>query len=286
MSNIYHINSKGVLAVCRAKIKCPLGGVTEHYNNLSEGMKILDELNEQLSNKDGFGIAVASNGHKMFDKRTQSTVIQLQNIKMTMEKLENIKKAARKEILSEMLRIGSPVTISDTVGKISYVSGSTSTVVDTDALRDAGLYDAYLKDSNVSEHLKLDREKTERDLRILKNIQTPTGKVIDFGLYVKDDASLGVTDAGRESIKALREYEQKLKEITELEKELRKGLLEEMKEKGIDKIEVGKASLEYVPEFTRQIVNTEALRTDGIYGEYSKEVVKEPSIRITYSKTA
>lgn len=288
IQNPFHINSNGELKQCRAKHKCPFGGVTQHFADLKSGMAVLDDLNEQLSKSTGFGIAVSEQGHVLLDKQTQNTVITLHNVNLTIAKLETIKKKAREQIITKMeeyLESEGKITIQDEVGKFSYVSGSTVTKVDEEALQAAGLYEAYLKDQDVSDYIKQDFEYSEKEKKkyeFFKNYVEE--KVIEFGFRHNKEGKLTVTAEGKKSLQYLRDFEQKLKEAQELQKELKQSLMETMKEKNVNRLQAGKAFIEFVPEHTRQVVNTEALKADGLYDTYSKEYNRAPSLRITYNK--
>lgn len=57
MTNKFHINSKGIPAVCKAdQGNCPFGGLDSHYYSIDEAQKIADELGKQkyglLANSD------------------------------------------------------------------------------------------------------------------------------------------------------------------------------------------------------------------------------------------
>lgn len=43
----YHINGKGIPAVCKATKNCPLGGEDAHYPDMESAQKAADKMNEE-----------------------------------------------------------------------------------------------------------------------------------------------------------------------------------------------------------------------------------------------
>lgn len=277
----YHLGKDGTAKVCRAKKACPFGSITDHFNTVEEAQKVSDELNEQLQNSQSFGIAKSGNWIQT-DKETEMTVVRLNNLRVTMARLENIKNNARKQILETMKGLDVKSIKEDGVATISFIKGKPALSVDVEALKERGLYEEYLKSTTVKEYTSLDVEKDDRQLRFEEKMTMPSGESINFNLYVDSNGVAHMNEDTRKAIKELKKFEDTLKQTQELEKELRKGLMEQMKEHNVSELKVGKAKLVYNPEHERKIVDTKKLKDDKLYNSVTREIEKSDSIRILY----
>lgn len=279
----YHLAADGLPKKCRAKKHCPYGSIQDHFNTIEEGQIIGDQLNEELSRQEGFGIATDGNW-TVFNKETELTVIKLNNLRVTMKRLENIKKNARQEILNELNNKGVKTLKIPDVATISQVDGATKFVVDTEKLKESGEYDEYSKDVNVSEHTKIETEENAKLKRFEKRMVTPEGKAINFQITLDDDGNAVVNEETENAIRKLKEFEDTLKKAKELEKELKNSLMDRMKENEIEEIKVGLATLKYIPEHKRKIADTKKLQEDNKYSKYAVQTTQKESVRITYPR--
>ncbi len=278
----YHIGKDGTPKRCRATKACPYGSISDHFNTVEEGQAIADDLNEQLQNAKSFGIAKSGNWVQL-DKETEFAVVKLNNLRITMNRLDNIKNNARKQILDSMkdLQVKS---IKDETATLSFVEGKPTLGVDTEKLKESGLYEDYSKETNpVQEHLQLKVERTDKVSKFEEKMTMPSGESINFNLSVDEDGVAHIDDETKNALRKLKEFEDTIKETKELEKQLRAELMESMKNANVNEIKVGTASLEYVPEHTRTIVDTKKLKDNGLYEEYSKYNDKADSIRIKFN---
>ncbi len=278
----YHIGKDGTPKRCRATKACPYGSISDHFNTVEEGQAIADNLNEQLQNAKSFGIAKSGNWIQL-DKETEFAVVKLNNLRITMNKLDNIKNNARKQILDSMkdLQVKS---IKDETATLSFVEGKPTLGVDTEKLKESGLYENYSKETNpVQEHLQLKVERTEKVAKFEEKMTMPSGESINFNLSVDEDGVAHIDEETKTALRKLKEFEDTIKQTKELEKQLRSELMESMKNANVNEIKVGTASLEYVPEHTRTIVDTKKLKDNGLYEEYSKYNDKADSIRIKFN---
>ena len=265
----YHIGKDGTPKRCRATKACPYGSISDHFNTVEEGQAIADDLNEQLQNAKSFGIAKSGNWVQL-DKETEFAVVKLNNLRITMNRLDNIKNNARKQILDSMkdLQVKS---IKDETATLSFVEGKPTLGVDTEKLKESGLYEDYSKETNpVQEHLQLKVERTDKVSKFEEKMTMPSGESINFNLSVDEDGVAHIDDETKNALRKLKEFEDTIKQTKELEKQLRAELMESMKDANVNEIKVGTASLEYVPEHTRTIVDTKKLKDNGLYEEYSK----------------
>lgn len=278
----YHIGKDGTPKRCRATKACPYGSISDHFNTVEEGQAIADDLNEQLQNAKSFGIAKSGNWVQL-DKETEFAVVKLNNLRITMNRLDNIKNNARKQILDSMkdLQVKS---IKDETATLSFVEGKPTLGVDTEKLKESGLYEDYSKETNpVQEHLQLKVERTDKVTKFEEKMTMPSGESINFNLSVDEDGVAHIDDETKNALRKLKEFEDTIKQTKELEKQLRAELMESMKNANVNEIKVGTASLEYVPEHTRTIVDTKKLKDNGLYEEYSKYNDKADSIRIKFN---
>ena len=278
----YHIGKDGTPKRCRATKACPYGSISDHFNTVEEGQAIADDLNEQLQNAKSFGIAKSGNWVQL-DKETEFAVVKLNNLRITMNRLDNIKNNARKQILDSMkdLQVKS---IKDETATLSFVEGKPTLGVDTEKLKESGLYEDYSKETNpVQEHLQLKVERTDKVAKFEEKMTMPSGESINFNLSVDEDGVAHIDDETKNALRKLKEFEDTIKQTKELEKQLRTELMESMKDANVNEIKVGTASLEYVPEHTRTIVDTKKLKDNGLYEEYSKYNDKADSIRIKFN---
>lgn len=278
----YHIGKDGTPKRCRATKACPYGSISDHFNTVEEGQAIADDLNEQLQNAKSFGIAKSGNWVQL-DKETEFAVVKLNNLRITMNRLDNIKNNARKQILDSMkdLQVKS---IKDETATLSFVEGKPTLIVDTEKLKESGLYEDYSKETNpVQEHLQLKIERTDKVAKFEEKMTMPSGESINFNLSVDEDGVAHIDDETKNALRKLKEFEDTIKQTKELEKQLRAELMESMKDANVNEIKVGSASLEYVPEHTRTIVDTKKLKDNGLYEEYSKYNDKSDSIRIKFN---
>lgn len=278
----YHIGKDGTPKRCRATKACPYGSISDHFNTVEEGQAIADDLNEQLQNAKSFGIAKSGNWVQL-DKETEFAVVKLNNLRITMNRLDNIKNNARKQILDSMkdLQVKS---IKDETATLSFVEGKPTLGVDIEKLKESGLYEDYSKETNpVQEHLQLKVERTDKVAKFEEKMTMPSGESINFNLSVDEDGVAHIDDETKNALRKLKEFEDTIKQTKELEKQLRAELMESMKDANVNEIKVGTASLEYVPEHTRTIVDTKKLKDNGLYEEYSKYNDKADSIRIKFN---
>lgn len=278
----YHIGKDGTPKRCRATKACPYGSISDHFNTVEEGQAIADDLNEQLQNAKSFGIAKSGNWVHL-DKETEFAVVKLNNLRITMNRLDNIKNNARKQILDSMkdLQVKS---IKDETATLSFVEGKPTLGVDTEKLKESGLYEDYSKETNpVQEHLQLKVERTDKVAKFEEKMTMPSGESINFNLSVDEDGVIHIDEETKNALRKLKEFEDTIKQTKELEKQLRSELMESMKDANVNEIKVGTASLEYVPEHTRTIVDTKKLKDNGLYEEYSKYNDKADSIRIKFN---
>lgn len=211
-----------------------------------------DDLNQQLQrsieNKE-FGLAV--NGEYVVPtKDTEKAILQLQNFKYNLIQMETILKKTKADIYRQLQEVD--VKSLDTeIGKITTVKGSERKQVDVDALKDAGLYDNYLKPSNYSEYAQVifDEETQEsgKIQRFQNKLKDYNGETLDLDLRVEGDQVV----ASEQTIKALeelRDFQRTIEIAKSLEKVTKNRLMETMKEANVNTVTVGKTQLVYLRE--------------------------------------
>ena len=71
-------------------------------------------------------------------------------------------------------------------------------------------------------------------------------------------------------------------EIESIEKEAKKRAIEMMEEKGIKSFDNEDFKITYIPETTKKVVDTDRMKLDGIYDDYTKETKVKATVRITW----
>lgn len=288
-SNVrYHIGKNGIPRVCRSVKKlCPYGGIGAHFTNVESAQAVADDLNQQLQRfieSKEFGVAV--NGeYVMPTKDTEKAILQLQNFKYNLKQMEAILKKTKADIYRQLQDVD--VKSLDTeIGKITTVKGSERKSVDVDALKDAGIYDDYLKSSSYSEYAQVifDEETQEsgKIKRFKNKLNTYDGETLDLDLRVEGDQVV----ASEQTIKALeelRDFQRTIEIAKSLEKVTKNRLMETMKEANVNTVTVGKTQLVYVLDGDRMIVDTEKLKDVKLYEQYTKTVSVAPGIRVKFS---
>ena len=288
-SNVkYHIGKNGIPRVCRSvKKPCPYGGIGAHFKDVESAQAVADDLNQQLQrfidNKE-FGIAV--NGEYVIPtKDTEKAILQLQNFKYNLTQMEAILKKTKADIYRQLQDVD--VKSLDTeIGKITAVKGSERKSVDVEALKDAGIYDDYLKPSSYSEYTQVVFDEETRESgkiqRFQNKLKTYDGETLDLDLRVEGDEVV----ASEQTIKALEElraFQETVDRAKALEKETKSRLMATMKEAKVNTVTVGKTQLVYVPDGERMIVDTASLKDSNIYEQYTKTVSVAPGIRVKFS---
>lgn len=288
-SNVkYHIGKNGIPRVCRSvKKPCPYGGIGAHFKDVESAQAVADDLNQQLQrfidNKE-FGIAV--NGeYVMPTKDTEKAILQLQNFKYNLTQMEAILKKTKADIYRQLQDVD--VKSLDTeIGKITTVKGSERKSVDVEALKNAGIYDDYLKPSSYSEYTQVVFDEETRESgkiqRFQNKLKTYDGETLDLDLRVEGTDVV----ASEQTIKALEElraFQETVDRAKALEKETKSRLMATMKEAKVNTVTVGKTQLVYVPDGERMIVDTASLKDSNIYEQYTKTVSVAPGIRVKFS---
>ena len=288
-SNVkYHIGKNGIPRICRSvKKPCPYGGIGAHFKDVESAQAVADDLNQQLQrfidNKE-FGIAV--NGeYVMSTKDTEKAILQLQNFKYNLTQMEAILKKTKADIYKQLQAVD--VKSLDTeIGKITTVKGSERKSVDVEALKDAGIYDDYLKPSSYSEYTQVVFDEETRESgkiqRFQNKLKTYDGETLDLDLRVEGTDVV----ASEQTIKALEElraFQETVDRAKALEKETKSRLMATMKEAKVNTVTVGKTQLVYVPDGERMIVDTASLKDSNIYERYTKTVSVAPGIRVKFS---
>ena len=84
------------------------------------------------------------------------------------------------------------------------------------------------------------------------------------------------------TMKSLQKFQIKKQEMDNKETEIRQALQTAMENSGVTHFENDLFSITLTPAHTRPQVDTPALKKDGLYEKYSKEVAVKASTRITY----
>lgn len=92
----------------------------------------------------------------------------------------------------------------------------------------------------------------------------------------------GAAELSVETAKAIADFERRVKEIQEKEKQLKEKILSEMETRGLVKLETDDLVVSYVAPTTRETLDSKALKEElpTIYDEYAKISNVKASLRI------
>jgi hypothetical protein len=311
----YHINSKGVYAECKARVRpCPFGGAAAHFNNVDEAVKVADNLNSRLqklsSDNSKFGIATYEKDGEVAivrtDKDVKNSILQFANTKSTLERLNKIRDTYKAEVLKELQEKGIKTVDVTGVAKITAVGSYESTSFNEE------------KFTKLVGKENLDYFKKESDKMTNSFIQTTSAGDNNFenpkqvtnvlGLTInKDDNTISLSEEGQQKLLQYIQLQNSIKEAEETHKALNKKLLADMKNLKLSKITVDNAgkpkfyssseisemiynkkgtSLTYYPPKTRKVLDKDRIEKEhpDLYkNSFETESTKEYT-RITPKK--
>lgn len=284
----YHIGKDGTPKICKAREgNCPLGGMTTHYNDLENARVAADTINEQLANIQGMAVAKVD-GNIVLNKKAQEALVRLSNLQRTVGRLQALRERARETIVNEMFQKGVK-SISSEVGKISYIKDGTRTSISSEKFWKAHENDeslsAYVKEIEYSEFISIHYDDSIMMKSYIKSVNTVEGDVVDFKLDMTqlDDKGTPILSPQAEAtVKELREFELSLDKIQQTEKLVKSKFIEEMKDKDISQITLGKTLLQYIPDGIKKTPDSKALREAGLYDQYSQTKDVKKHVRIKY----
>ena len=153
-------------------------------------------------------------------------------------------------------------------------------------LKEAGLYNDYLKEINVKGHVAF-RIDNDEDGSKMATLTTPEKFKLDFSssdIITDEDGNATLSENGNKIISQLRELDLSTKELAKKHKELRDELSEVLNEEGIENLHFGGSSWESIPEGTSARVDVSRLKEDNIYDDYVRMVQVDPSLTARWSK--
>lgn len=92
----------------------------------------------------------------------------------------------------------------------------------------------------------------------------------------------GVITIEQEVISTIQQYNELKKVVESYDKGLRKELFNAMERNGIKKYDNDVFSATYKDGYIRTSVDTEKMKIDGIYDDYTKDVFVEPSVMLRF----
>lgn len=285
----YHISKSGAPAICRAKVKpCPLGSNMSHYASIETANKVADNVNKRLiegvnlndtvevMNIDGKGYVTGA-GAKALDT--------FHSVDLYIKRLENISAKAREKIYTRMSKDGVDKISTDFV-TINKIASSTSKRVDPEKMRQVGVFDEYSKDSNVKEHIRLEKDedkglyKSFNDTSDKVDVGMPFSMAKKDGAFVKDESgNYKLTEKSEESLRNFVKLENKIEQLKATRDLAKQQLMSSMKENGLTEIRTRHSKFVIEPPTTRRIADTEKMKKAGIYDDFIKYTKKKGSIR-------
>lgn len=280
----YHIKKDGTRGVCTATIRpCPRGGAAQHFEDPSDMDIAIDKMNERAA-AGTFAIS-AVNGKIAMDDRTKKSIRDLTSAQVNIKKIENTVKAMKDQV-REVLASADVKSLKTEYGTLTVKDASERRTVDIDRLKEAGLYNDYLKEINVKGHVAF-RIDNDEDGSKMATLTTPEKFKLDFSssdIITDEDGNATLSENGNKIISQLRELDLSTKELAKKHKELRDELSEVLNEEGIENLHFGGSSWESIPEGTSARVDVSRLKEDDIYDDFVRTVEVNPSLTARWSK--
>lgn len=101
-----------------------------------------------------------------------------------------------------------------------------------------------------------------------------------------ENNQLLATEEGMKRLESMRQLDLVKRQLAIAEKEFKKELLKVMEENGIKKFDNDILSVTYVAPTTREKVDTQALKDQGLYDAFTTETKVSASVRISYKEGA
>lgn len=280
----YHIKKDGTPGICTATVRpCPRGGAAQHFENPEDLDKAIDGMNERAA-AGTFAIS-AVNGKIAMDDRTKKSIRDLTSAQVNIKKIENTVKVMKDQV-REVLASADVKSLKTEYGTLTVKDASERKTVDIDRLKEAGLYNDYLKEINVKGHVAF-RIDNDEDGSKMATLTTPEKFKLDFSssdIVIDEDGNATLSENGNKIISQLRELDLSTKELAKKHKELRDELSEILNEEGIENLHFGGSSWESIPEGTSARVDVSRLKEDNIYDDYIRMVQVDPSLTARWVK--
>ena len=280
----YHIKKDGTRGVCTATVRpCPRGGAAQHFENPEDLDKAIDGMNERAA-AGTFAIS-AVNGKIAMDDRTKKSIRDLTSAQVNIKKIENTVKVMKDQV-REVLVSADVKSLKTEYGTLTVKDASERKTVDIDKLKEAGLYNDYLKEINVKGHVAF-RIDNDEDGSKMATLTTPEKFKLDFSssdIITDEDGNATLSENGNKIISQLRELDLSTKELAKKHKELRDELSEVLNEEGIENLHFGGSSWESIPEGTSARVDVSRLKEDNIYDDYIRMVQVDSSLTARWAK--
>lgn len=284
----YHVSKDGVLRPCPAKIQCRLnGGFSMHFTNPEEGQNYADALNKLISEgtdyeKELTFVKMENGVGYGAGKESLRTLARIQTVDILLKHMETAQKNAREQIMNRMSRDGVH-QIKTEDGVISRAQATTRNNVSEEAVKKAGLFDQYSKDSNVSEYVELDHNtKRKADRNFISAIKTQTSSVSNVNIsFSKDkDGNKQLSKASVEKINNYIAFENSIAELKAAQKIAKSHIMEKMKEQNLKEVKGLNGNFVYHAPTTRKIVDVQKLKDAGLYDNYLVKNKVKRNLRI------
>lgn len=283
MATKYHIKKNGEKAVCHAtKRACPRGGASQHFTSIEDCNVAIDKINEKTANNE---YAIARVGNKIvISDESKESIKNLTTAQINIEKIEKTVKAVKDSIRDVFEEVGAKKASTE-YGDLTFVAASERRQIDVDKMKESGIYEDYLRDSEKSSYVTF---KILDDEDGAKRAKLTEPDKLNYS-FTKDDVLVDLngvahlSENGLNLVKKLKYMDQSLKVIKEKHKEQRDKFKEAMQEEDLPGIKFGGSYWESVPETTARIVDSKALKESGLYDDYCKTTETSSSLRVKWA---
>lgn len=277
-----HIGKGGIVRPCIAQPgNCPYGGAEAHWENAEDARFVADDINRQLANISGFGIA--KHGDYVTPNRyTEQAILRMANLDAKVDRLEKFAKKARAEILGELKAKGIKTLDTEQI-KATWVAGGTRRGIDSEAFyADTSIdHSQFTAESDVKSHLRSENE----DAKTKKWLKANGEELPTFEFKIKNENGEYSLDTDvQKSIENLKNLEDSVTEARQKQKDIKENIHSLMAENNVSELRVGKIKFTNVSASVRTRVDTKALKAANKYDDYVKETITSDSLRLKFKE--
>lgn len=277
-----HIGKGGIVRPCIAQPgNCPYGGAEAHWENAEDARFVADDINRQLANISGFGIAKHGD-YATPNRYTEQAILRMANLDAKVDRLEKFAKKARAEILGELKAKGIKTLDTEQI-RATWVAGGTRRGIDSEAFyADTSIdHSQFTAESDVKSHLRDENE----DVKTKKWLKANGEELPTFEFKIKDkNGEYSLDTDAQKSVDNLRELETSLTNARQAQRDIKENIHSLMVENDVRELRVGRIKYSNIAASTRTRVDVKALRAADKYDDYVKESITSDSLRLKFKE--
>lgn len=307
MAEKWHIGRDGLARVCKAVVmECPNGGaMTGHYKSPEEAMKVADAMNKLLEegvdfdNSYEFLVTDTKNGVAYPKGESERRIARLRTLQLAVRELERASDFFRQNIAEEI-----PDEYKDErfdVGEFTAKKTPGNLINDFDrhAYAESEDYNpVYRETKPVSESIKMQRGEgkgrkygditddiSERLSSSNKGFDGVSISKVKL-TYNNEDGKITMSETSKMRVNTVAKLKETVASMNNTINEEKEKLLNEMKSRGINKINLFSQEIVYQPETTRteDVVSRIRKEDPELYNKYAKKKPRRGYVTLTRKK--